>query len=247
MANTNADPILQATELWKLFQFGDEVVKAVRAVDLTVRRGEFVCLMGPSGSGKTTLLYLLGGLDRPTKGQLMIDGQPTSHMTEGQFSALRHSKIGFIFQSFNLIAFLSAVENVELPLIFEPVDRATLRSRAHDLLELVGVGHRATHVPSRLSAGEQQRVAVARALISSPSLILADEPTANLDRATGEEVVALLEDLCTRMGVAVVAATHDPSVADHASRVLHMADGSIVSEVAGAGASHNSTISGQNS
>jgi putative ABC transport system ATP-binding protein len=225
-----AQAIVSAEELWKLFKMGDEVVKAVCEVELAVARGEFVCLMGPSGSGKSTLLHLLGGLDRPTRGTIRIDGEDTTDLTEGQFSALRHSKLGFIFQSFNLIPFLSAVENVELPLIFEPIDRSTLRARALELLELVGLTHRRDHPPSRLSGGEQQRVAVARALISSPAVVLADEPTANLDRASGADVVALLKDLCARLDVAVIAATHDPSVAAQASRVLTMSDGRLSAE-----------------
>jgi putative ABC transport system ATP-binding protein len=218
-------PIVEAKEVWKLYRVGDEVVRALVGVDLIVHRGEFVCLMGPSGSGKTSLLYILGGLDRPTKGSLAIDGQPTASLTESQFSVLRHSKIGFIFQTFNLIPFLDALENVELPLVFEPIDRSSLRARARELLELVGLAHRSSHIPAKLSGGEQQRTAIARALISSPALILADEPTANLDHATGMEVISLMRELCKGMDVAVVAATHDHSVAEQASRVIHLVDG----------------------
>jgi putative ABC transport system ATP-binding protein len=192
-----------------------------------VTPGEFVCIMGPSGSGKSTLLNLIGGLDRPTKGQILIEGKDTGALTESQFAALRHDTIGFIFQSYNLIPFLSAVENVELPLIFEPYDRAVLRRRAMDLLDLVDLGHRSTHPPSRMSGGEQQRTAIARALIGNPRLILADEPTANLDQRTGAAVVRLLRDLCSRLGVTVVASTHDPTVAEHAGRVIRMRDGQI--------------------
>ena len=221
---------VHVADLWKLFAVGDGVVKAVAGVSFTVRRGEFLALMGPSGSGKSTLLHLLGGLDRPTKGEITLAGQPTSGLTESQFSTLRHSTIGFIFQSYNLIPFLSAVENVELPLMFEPVDRLSVRRRATDLLELVGLGHRMDHRPSRMSGGEQQRTAIARALIGSPLVVLADEPTANLDHRTGEAVITLLQGLCARLGVTVIASTHDPTVAEHASRVLRMADGRIVEE-----------------
>ncbi|MEP9385138.1 ABC transporter ATP-binding protein [Nocardioides sp. KR10-350] len=221
-------PVVKVSGAWKLHKLGDEVVKALMDVDLEVMPGEFVCLMGPSGSGKSTLLNLIGGLDRPTKGSVEINGQDTGRITESQFAALRHDSIGYIFQSYNLIPFLSAVENVELPLMFEPYDRKALRQRAVDLLELVGLGHRLDHQPTRMSGGEQQRTAIARSLISDPTLILADEPTANLDHKTGELVVQTLRDLCSRLGVTVVASTHDPTVAEKASRVVRMQDGQIL-------------------
>jgi putative ABC transport system ATP-binding protein len=221
-------PVIEISNVWKLHKLGDEVVKALVAADLTVMPGEFVCLMGPSGSGKSTLLNMIGGLDRPTKGTIKVAGHDTSALTESQFAALRHDTIGFIFQSYNLIPFLSAVENVELPLMFEPYDRKALRKRALELLELVGLGHRIDHQPTKMSGGEQQRTAIARSLISSPTLVLADEPTANLDHRTGETVVRMLRDLCSTLGVTVVASTHDPTVADEASRVVRMKDGQIV-------------------
>jgi putative ABC transport system ATP-binding protein len=221
-------PVIEISNVWKLHKLGDEVVKALVAADLTVMPGEFVCLMGPSGSGKSTLLNMIGGLDRPTKGTIKVAGRDTSALTESQFAALRHDTIGFIFQSYNLIPFLSAVENVELPLMFEPYDRKALRKRALELLELVGLGHRIDHQPTKMSGGEQQRTAIARSLISSPTLVLADEPTANLDHRTGETVVRMLRDLCSTLGVTVVASTHDPTVADEASRVVRMKDGQIV-------------------
>jgi putative ABC transport system ATP-binding protein len=219
------DPVLSAAGVWKLFQVGDEIVRAVVDVTFTAGKGEFVALMGPSGSGKSTMLYLLGGLDRPTKGEIRINGKPTAGLTEAQFAHMRHSTIGFIFQSFNLIPFLSALENVELPLMFEPVDRESVRRRATDLLKMVGLGHRLGHRPARLSGGEQQRTAIARALIGSPLLILADEPTASLDKETGATVTRMLRDLCGELGVTVIAATHDPTVAMQADRVLRMSDG----------------------
>ena len=221
-------PVIEISNVWKLHKLGDEVVKALVAADLTVMPGEFVCLMGPSGSGKSTLLNMIGGLDRPTKGTIKVGGRDTSTLTESQFAALRHDTIGFIFQSYNLIPFLSAVENVELPLMFEPYDRKSLRKRALELLELVGLGHRVDHQPTKMSGGEQQRTAIARSLISSPTLVLADEPTANLDHRTGETVVRMLRDLCSTLGVTVVASTHDPTVADEASRVVRMKDGQIL-------------------
>jgi putative ABC transport system ATP-binding protein len=219
--------VLSVESVWKLFPVGDEVVRALVDVSFSAGTGEFVALMGPSGSGKSTLLHLIGGLDRPTKGTISIAGQPTGGLTESQYSALRHSTIGFVFQSYNLIPFLSALENVELPLMFEAVDRASVRRRATDLLDLVGLSHRLHHRPGRMSGGEQQRTAIARALIGSPKVVLADEPTANLDHRSGDAVLTLLEDLCGRLGVTVVASTHDPAVAEHATRVLRMADGRI--------------------
>ncbi|MCW2800954.1 MAG: macrolide transporter ATP-binding protein, partial [Aeromicrobium sp.] len=196
-------PVVEVSEVWKLHKLGDEIVHALMSADLTVMPGEFVCLMGPSGSGKSTLLNIIGGLDRPTKGTVTINGQDTGLLTESQFAALRHDTVGFIFQSYNLIPFLSAVENVELPLMFEPYDRKALRQRALDLLDLVGLSHRVDHQPTKMSGGEQQRTAIARSLISNPKLILADEPTANLDHRTGATVVRLLRDLCSTLGVTV--------------------------------------------
>lgn len=221
-------PVVDISDVWKLHKLGDEVVKALIAVELKVMPGEFVCLMGPSGSGKSTLLNIMGGLDRPTKGSVKVAGQDTAQLTESQFASLRHDTIGFIFQSYNLIPFLSSVENVELPLMFEPYDRKALRRRATELLEIVGLGHRVHHQPTKMSGGEQQRTAIARSLISNPTLVLADEPTANLDHRTGETVVRMLRDLCSTLGVTVVASTHDPTVADEASRVVRMKDGQIV-------------------
>jgi putative ABC transport system ATP-binding protein len=227
-ASATDAPVVDVRGAWKLHQLGDEVVRALVDADLTVMPGEFVCLMGPSGSGKSTLLNIIGGLDRPTTGTVSIAGRDTGRITESQFAALRHDTIGFIFQSYNLIPFLSAVENVELPLMFEPYDRASLRRRAIDLLGLVGLSHRVDHQPTRMSGGEQQRTAIARSLIGNPRLILADEPTANLDHHTGAMVVQLLRDLCARLGVTVVASTHDPTVAEEASRVVRMQDGQIL-------------------
>ncbi|WP_319445485.1 MULTISPECIES: ABC transporter ATP-binding protein [unclassified Mycobacterium] len=228
VAPAGASAVIEIADVWKLHKLGDEVVKAVVAADLRVMPGEFVCLMGPSGSGKSTLLNIIGGLDRPTKGSVKVAGKDTGLLTESQFAALRHDTIGFIFQSYNLIPFLSAVENVELPLMFEPYDRKSLRKRALELLDLVGLSHRIHHQPTKMSGGEQQRTAIARSLISNPTLVLADEPTANLDHKTGETVVRMLRDLCSTLGVTVVASTHDPIVAEEASRVVRMKDGHIV-------------------
>jgi putative ABC transport system ATP-binding protein len=182
---TERECVVAVDGVWKLFAMGDEVVRALVDVSFAVQRGEFLCLMGPSGSGKSTVLHLLGGLDRPTKGEISISGSSTSGLTENQFSALRRSKIGFIFQSYNLIPFLSALENVELPLTFEPLDRQSVRKRAVDLLELVGLGHRLHH-RRRVCRAASSNARPSLAPIGSPALILADEPTANLDQRSGE-------------------------------------------------------------
>ena len=217
-------PLVRAVNVHKAFH-GNDVLKGI---DLDVRSGEVVCLLGPSGSGKTTFLNIAGLLEEFSGGEYRLDGQDVRGLSDDARSRLRNQKIGFIFQSYNLIPFLSAVENVELPLMFEPYDRKALRRRATDLLDLVGLSHRVHHQPTKMSGGEQQRTAIARSLISNPTLVLADEPTANLDHRTGETVVRMLRDLCSTMGVTVVASTHDPTVADEASRVVRMKDGQIV-------------------
>ena len=186
--------------------------------------------MGPSGSGKSTMLHLMGGLERPTKGEIYLEGQPLSGLTESQLSTMRHQAVGFIFQSYNLIPLLTATENVELPLVFDDVDSGQVRRDCVELLERVGLGHRLDHTPSRMSGGEQQRVAIARALIGKPRLLLADEPTANLDHKNGDAIVKLLTTLNHEMGMTTVISTHDRSVAEHASRVIEMRDGKVVSD-----------------
>jgi putative ABC transport system ATP-binding protein len=235
-ANANdpvrADDVVRTEDLWKLFQLGDEVVKALRGVSITIRPGEFVCVMGPSGSGKSTLLHLTGGLERPTKGEIVLQGQSLTGLTESQLSLMRHKSVGFIFQSYNLIPLLNAVENVELPLMFESTDAAQVRAEAQALLQRVGLGARMDHTPAKMSGGEQQRVAVARALIGKPQLLLADEPTANLDRANGAAIVELLAELNQERGMTTLVATHDASVAASASRVIEMRDGKVVSDSA---------------
>lgn len=223
-------PVVQVSDCWKIYKLGSEIIRALKGVNLTIQHGEFVCLMGPSGSGKTTLLHLIAGLDRITKGTIAIDGTSLKHLPEHQLSALRHEKIGFIFQSYNLIPVLSAVENVELPLMFSAVNAKKLRQRAVQLLEKVGLGDRLDHKPSQLSGGQQQRVSIARSLISDPSIIVADEPTANLDHKTGREILNLLCDLNSNFGVTILVSTHDPKVAECASRIIHLEDGQILRE-----------------
>ncbi|HMU25988.1 MAG TPA: ABC transporter ATP-binding protein [Solirubrobacterales bacterium] len=223
-------PVVETEDLWKLFKLGDEVVKALKGVSLKIHPGELVVIMGPSGSGKSTMLHLMGGLERPTKGEIYLEGQPLSGLTESQLSTMRHQAVGFIFQSYNLIPLLTATENVELPLVFDDVDSGQVRRDCVELLERVGLGHRLDHTPSRMSGGEQQRVAIARALIGKPRLLLADEPTANLDHKNGDAIVKLLTTLNHEMGMTTVISTHDRSVAEHASRVIEMRDGKVVSD-----------------
>jgi putative ABC transport system ATP-binding protein len=225
-----SSPVVQVADCWKIYKLGSEIVRALKGINLQIQTGEFVCLMGPSGSGKTTLLHLIAGLDRITKGDISIDGISLRNLPESQLSVLRHDKIGFIFQSYNLIPALTAVENVELPLMFSAVEPKKLRIRATQLLERVGLGERLYHKPSQLSGGQQQRVSIARSLIGNPSLIVADEPTANLDQKTGREILELLCELNSNFNVTILVSTHDPKVAQYANRIIHLADGQIARE-----------------
>ena len=209
---------------------GETFIKALFKVNLLVMPGEFVLLMGPSGSGKSTLLHLIGGLDRPTRGKVTVDGIEFTDKPESVLAKLRHDKIGFVFQSYNLIPVLTAIENVELPLLFDPVSQEEVKKRAKALLELVGLGGRTDHKPSQLSGGEQQRVAIARALIVSPSMIVADEPTANVDAATAISLLELMSKLNKESGVTFITASHDERVTKYATRVVRMTDGVISSQ-----------------
>jgi putative ABC transport system ATP-binding protein len=206
---------------------GPAVVSAVAGVDLEVRPGEAVALVGPSGSGKSTLLNLIGGLDRPTSGEIWVDGQNIARAPAYALVEHRRHRVGFVFQSFNLLPQRTALENVEIPMMLAGVGRAERRERARQLLEKVGLGGRADHKPSQLSGGEQQRVAVARALANNPSILLADEPTGNLDSATGAGVMRLLREL-NEQGLTLILVTHDPTVASYASRIVRLRDGRIV-------------------
>lgn len=223
--------ILEARGLAKRYRLGDGWVEALRGVSLVVARGEFVAIMGASGSGKTTLLHLLGGLDRPTAGEVVLDGVAISRLGDEQATLARRSRTGFVFQYFNLIPILSVAENVALPFVIAG-DRAGRReARVDEVLELVGLRGKRGHRPDQLSAGEQQRVALARALVHRPALLLADEPTGNLDYTTGAQVLDLLWDSTDRLGQSVVLVTHDARAAAHADRVLVLRDGAIVDEV----------------
>ncbi|HLV59007.1 MAG TPA: ABC transporter ATP-binding protein [Natronosporangium sp.] len=221
-------PAVEAEGLTRSYRMGDTVVHALRGVSLRVDPGEYVAVVGPSGSGKSTLMHLLGGLDRPTSGRLVVAGRDLSTLSANQLAHLRSTAIGFVFQSFYLLPRTSAVDNVALPLVYQGVPARVRRQRAAALLGQVGLAHRLTHRPNQLSGGEQQRVAIARALVTEPSLVLADEPTGNLDTATGRAVLELLESRCAEAGVAVVLVTHDREVAARAHRVIQMRDGQVV-------------------
>jgi putative ABC transport system ATP-binding protein len=225
--------ILEARNLTKRYRLGNRDVDALRGVSLRVRRGEFVALMGPSGSGKSTLLQLLGGLDRPTEGEVVLDGEVISHLSDAQATRLRREKTGFVFQFFNLIPLLDVYENVALPFTIAGVDprRGEAAARIHGVLELVGLLGRERNRPDQLSAGEQQRVALARALVGRPAILLADEPTGNLDYATGGEILDELWRSCDTLGQTIVLVTHDARAAAHADRVLVVGDGRIRDEI----------------
>ncbi len=218
-------PRLELRALTKKLSSGSRELTIVDSIDLVVPPGEFLAIQGPSGSGKSTLLGLLAGLDRPTSGEVLIDGEPLGRMSEDQLALLRREKIGFVFQSFQLLPNLTARENVLLPLELRRVDRAS--ARAAELLAAVGLADRATHYPVQLSGGEQQRVALARAFAAEPSILLADEPTGNLDGQTGSAVLSMLDDLRGRFGTTMVLVTHDDSVAARAERRIFLRDGRI--------------------
>ncbi|MCS7207016.1 MAG: ABC transporter ATP-binding protein [Dehalococcoidia bacterium] len=219
--------VLEAQGVWRVFRSGGQEVVAVRGVDLQVRRGEFLAIMGRSGSGKTTLLNILATLDRPTQGRVLLDGQDLTRLGEKEVVEVRRKKIGFVFQFYGLLPLLSAYENVELPLRVNGVPARERRQRVLDALTKVGLAHRAQHRPYELSGGEQQRVAIARAIATRPLVLFADEPTGELDTATGMQIATLLQSLAHQEGVTVVTATHDPVVARMADRVVVLVDGTI--------------------
>jgi len=234
-------------ELTKVYHLGGTKVHGANKLDLKIESGEFVSVMGPSGSGKSTLLYLMGGLDRPTSGKIWIDGVDIENLCYAKLCDLRKDKIGFIFQSFNLIPTLNALENIFVPLAPGGI-RNGQRAYAKKLLEMVDLGDRMGHTPNQLSGGQQQRVAIARAFINKPKIILADEPTGNLDSKSGKEVLQLMRDMNEEKGVTIVVVTHDPNIGKKADRTIHLEDGIIVKEVSNKKfiSQHTSPISHKN-
>jgi len=219
---------VEATDVTRTYELDGVSVPALRGVSLIIEQGDYVAIVGPSGSGKSTLMHLLGGLDRPTGGRLVIGGRDVATLSAPEMARLRNETIGFVFQAFHLLPRTSAVDNVALPLVYRGMGAKQRRAKAAETLERVGLGHRLRHRPNQLSGGEQQRVAIARALVTDPAVLLADEPTGNLDTVTGETVLALLEELNETSGVALVLVTHDRDVAARARRQVVMRDGAIV-------------------
>jgi putative ABC transport system ATP-binding protein len=222
-----SEHIVSTEELSRYYELGGMTIKALDAVTLEIRRGDYVSIVGPSGSGKTTLFNLIGGLDRPTKGNVFIDEVELSKLDAYELAWLRCHKVGYIFQTFNLLSTLTALDNVSLPMIFAGVRRNERFKRATNLLDLVGLGDRLHHRPGELSAGQQQRVAIARALANNPTLILADEPTGNLDSQTGSEVIHILRQLNQDAGVTIIAATHDLKIIDVSDSIFWLRDGTV--------------------
>jgi putative ABC transport system ATP-binding protein len=219
------DVLIKLRSLVKEYERGGERIRVLQALDLDVARGSFEALMGPSGSGKTTLLNLIAGLDRPTGGSIEIDGKRIDGMSEGQLASWRSNCVGFIFQSYNLLPVLTAVENVELPLLLTPVPSSERRKRAQTALRVVGLEDRMTHYPRQLSGGQEQRVAIARAIVNDPILIVADEPTGDLDRQSADDILTLLETLNREMGKTIMMVTHDPAAAERAAITHHLDKG----------------------
>jgi ABC-type lipoprotein export system ATPase subunit len=223
-------PIIIGQNLLKVFSLGEESVQALNHLDVVIPEGQFVSIMGPSGSGKSTLLYMLGGLDRPTDGEIMVAGQRLDGMTDEELARFRRETVGFVFQAFHLVPTMTALDNVALPGIFGAIPRDLREKRALKLLDVLGMGDRLNHRPWQLSGGQQQRVAIARALFNNPPIIMADEPTGALDSKTGQTVMELLRRLCTRQGKTVIVVTHDENVAGYADRRLELKDGEVTSD-----------------
>jgi putative ABC transport system ATP-binding protein len=224
--------LVSINKLNKFYQRGAEKVQVLQDLDLEIQQGDFLALMGPSGSGKSTLLNLIGGLDRPSSGSLRVDGKDITALDESTLSRWRASNIGFVFQMYNLLPVLSAERNVELPLLLTGLSASERRKRAQAALQLVGLADRAKHKPRELSGGQEQRVGIARAIVSDPKLLLCDEPTGDLDRKSGDEILDLLQALNQQQGKTIIMVTHDPRAAERAKRVLHLEKGQLVREVA---------------
>jgi len=222
--------VMQANELWKLYASGESTVQAVKGVNVSIGGGEMIAIMGPSGCGKTTLLNVLSGIDEPTSGEVAINGKSLFSVSDDERSRMRAEYLGFIFQDFNLLPVLSAVENVELPLLLLGKSANEARTTALDALSAVGLSDRSDHRPSELSGGQQQRVAIARAIVHNPAVVLCDEPTGNLDSKTSSNVMSLLKSINQKMGTTFLLVTHDSSIAKQCSRILNMDDGEIISD-----------------
>lgn len=222
----DAQTVIQTNDLWKTYVMGTEEVHALRGVSFEVKRGEYLAIMGPSGSGKSTLMNLIGCLDTPTSGEYWLNGKLVSDMDDDELAYIRNKEIGFVFQTFNLLPRASALHNVELPLIYNGTPRAKRLDMAKQALERVELANRMNHKPNELSGGQRQRVAIARALVNNPSIILADEPTGNLDSQTSQEIMALFDHLNSQ-GITIILVTHEHDIAEHAHRVLHILDGRI--------------------
>ena len=231
MATTSDGPLIRAEDLHRDYQMGQTTVHALDGVDLAVDEREFLSILGPSGSGKSTLLHLLGGLERPTQGRIWVAGREVTALDENQLAGYRRQEVGFVFQAFNLVSTMTALQNVAFPMYFARVPPARRRERARRLLDLVDLADRMDHQPTELSGGEQQRVAIARALANDPSIILADEPTGNLDSHTGAEVMHVLERLNQEQGRTIIVVSHDPTVIEFVKRSIHLLDGQLVDDV----------------
>ncbi|TAN22095.1 MAG: ABC transporter ATP-binding protein [Acidobacteria bacterium] len=225
-AQPAADVVIQTEDLWKIYQMGTEKVAALRGVSISIKRNEYVAIMGPSGSGKSTLMNLIGCLDSPTRGHYWLNHQLVSELDDDSLAHIRNHEIGFVFQTFNLLARASALHNVELPLIYAGVAATQRAERAQDALKKVDLGDRQNHKPNEMSGGQRQRVAIARALINNPSILLADEPTGNLDSTTSKEIMGLMDTLWAQ-GNTIVLVTHEPDIAEFAHRVIHIRDGKV--------------------
>ncbi len=221
--------MLVLTDVIKRYKMGEQYVNALNGVSLQIERGEYIAIMGPSGSGKSTMMNILGFLDVPDKGEYIFDGQKITGMSEKELAFVRNRRVGFIFQTFNLLPRETALENVELPMIYSGISKTKRFETAKKLLNMVGLGERINHRPNELSGGERQRVAIARALVNNPDIILADEPTGNLDTKTGNEIMSILDNL-NKQGKTVVLVTHDPEIAEHSDRIIHIRDGKIIGE-----------------
>jgi len=222
--------VIRVENLHKTYRMGDVEVPALQGINLTIERGDFVAVMGSSGSGKSTFMNILGCLDRPTAGKYYLDGEEVGSLTADEWAHIRNKRIGFVFQGFNLLSRTTALENVELPMMYNGFVGKNRHRRAVEVLSLVGLGDRLDHTPNRLSGGQQQRVAIARALVNKPALILADEPTGNLDSATSSEIMDLFQRLNTDQGISIILVTHEPDIAGHAKRHIVFRDGLVISD-----------------